>query len=85
MRVPRPRWSPQTDEQRQAVADVEQAVAEATEIKAKAQSMNSEADGIVRAAVAAARKVGVPITLLSEKTRQSRVTIHKHLPAETAE
>ncbi len=68
MRVVRPRWTAQTDEQRAAITKVE-----------KLAAIADAAEGNLRAAVAEAHRLGVPVSHLAEFANRSRVTVHKHL------
>jgi DNA-binding phage protein len=73
MRMPRPRWSPETDEQRRAIAAV-----------TAAAKVADEADGHLQAAIAAAKALDVPVAALAEAAGRTRPTIYRHLssPAE---
>lgn len=68
MRVARPRWTAQTDEQRAAIIKVEELAAIA-----------DAAEGNLRTAIAAAHQLGIPVSHLAEFANRSRVTVHKHL------
>jgi DNA-binding transcriptional ArsR family regulator len=68
MRMARPKWTPDTDEQRRAIA----AVAAAAEVA-------DEADGKLGAAIAKARALDVPVSHLAEAAGRSRPTIYRHL------
>ncbi|MEU4776876.1 hypothetical protein [Micromonospora sp. NPDC023633] len=65
----RPRWTPQTDEQRRAITAVERAAKRA-----------DEADELLWEAVRAAHKVDVPPAHLAEKAGRARSTVYRHLP-----
>lgn len=69
MRVARPKWTPQTKEQRQAIAAV-----------AKAAERTATADAQLWAAVAAAHALDVPPAFLAETLGVSRGRIYRHLP-----
>lgn len=73
MAVARPKWTPQTEEQRRAIAAVVRAAKRA-----------DEADGILWSAVAEAHKLGVPPAHLAEKSGRGRNTVYRHLPAQDA-
>jgi hypothetical protein len=68
-RVARPRWTPQTDDQRRAIAKAERAADRAD---------NADAD--MWAAVTAARDLGVPPVYLAKKIRRGRATLYRHVP-----
>lgn len=69
MRVARPKWTPQTKEQRQAIAAV-----------AKAAERATLADAQLWDAVASAHALDVPPAFLAEALGVSRGTIYRHLP-----
>lgn len=69
MRVARPRWTPQTEAQRRAIAAVEKAAKQA-----------DEADEKLWEAVRAAHKLDVPPAHLAEKSKRARSTVYRHLP-----
>lgn len=71
MRMPRPRWTPDTDAQRRAIAAVEAAA-----------KVADEAEGKLGEALAAARALDVPIAHLAEAAGRSRPTIYRHLSPE---
>jgi AcrR family transcriptional regulator len=70
MRVPRPRWVPQTAEQRRAIAAV-----------VRAAKTADEAEGKLRDLVAAAHRLKVPVAHLAEAANRTRATIYRHLPS----
>lgn len=69
MRVARPKWTPQTDDQRRAIAAV-----------VRAAKAADAADGKLWDAVAAAHALGVPPAHIAEKSGRGRNTIYRHLP-----
>jgi hypothetical protein len=64
--VIRPTWSPETDEQRRALAKA---------IKLAQQA--AKADAAMWEAIVEARNLGVPDTLLCDETGQSRATLNR--------
>lgn len=74
--MPRPTWTPTSDEQRDALAAIDRAVAEAQRIRAKA---DAEATNLVVSAILAARQLGVPVRAAVERTDVSRATVYRLL------
>jgi len=68
--MPRPKWVPKTAEQRQAIEDVTRAAA-----------ATAEAADQLRAAVAAADKLGVPRSHLADAADTPRTTFYRRLSA----
>lgn len=68
-RVARGKWTPQTDEQRRAIAAAKRAAARA-----------DNADNELWAAVEAARDVGVPPAFLAKEIGRGRSTLYRHVP-----
>ena len=68
MRVARPEWTPETEAQRRAMADVERATKNADEADEKLWEM-----------VRAAHRLGVKPAYLAKKTRRARSTVYRHL------
>jgi hypothetical protein len=62
----RPTWSPETDEQRRALAAA-----------VKAAQQFAKAEAAMWAAIVEARNLGVPDTLLCDETGQSRATLNR--------
>ena len=74
MPVARPEWTPQTDAQQRAMADVERATKHA-----------DEADEKLWEKVRAAHKLGVKPAYLAKKTGRARSTVYRHLDPEGGE
>ena len=68
MPVARPRWTPQSEDQRRAIAAVERAAKRA-----------DEADEKMWEEVRTAHKLGVPPAHLAEKAGRARSTVYRHL------
>jgi hypothetical protein len=66
----RPAWSPETDEQRRALAKA-----------IKRAQLAAKADAAMWEAIVEARNVGVPDTLLCDETGQSRATLNRKFGA----
>lgn len=71
MRVARPKWTPETEAQRRAMADVERATKHA-----------DEADEKLWEKVRAAHKLGVKPAYLAERTGRARSTVYRHLDSD---
>jgi hypothetical protein len=67
-RVPRPKWTPKTDEQRRAIAAA---------LRAKTKA--DEAEGKMWEAVAEAIDTGVPASYMAEAVERSRATLYRHV------
>lgn len=67
-RVPRPKWTPKTDEQRSAIAAV-----------LGAKKTADEAEGKMWQAVAAAINTGVPAAYMADAVERSRATLYRHV------
>ncbi len=80
MRMPRPKWEPQTEEQRRAIADIEAAVKEFDEAERRARELVKEARHKVWEAARAARELRVPARFIAGKTSRGRTTVHRHVP-----
>ncbi len=65
----RPKWTPQTEEQRRALAALRRAIKSA-----------ETADGRMWKAARAANDVGVPVTFIAEETGRERTTVHRNMP-----
>lgn len=65
----RPKWRPQTDEQRRVIATAERAAKRADEAEAKLWE-----------AVAPALELGVPAAYLAERVGRSRTTLYRRVP-----
>lgn len=66
--VPRPKWTPKTDEQRRAIAAA---------LRAKTKA--DEAEGKMWEAVAEAIDTGVPASYMAEAVERSRATLYRHV------
>lgn len=70
MRVVRPKWVPETDEQRAAIA------------KAKATAKTADdAERVMWDAVQVARNLGVPASFLADAVDRGRATLYRHTAA----
>lgn len=69
MRVVRPKWTPQTAEQRRAIAAVVRATKRA-----------DEAEGLMWDAVAGAMDHDVPASYMADVVGRSRATLYRHVP-----
>lgn len=65
----RPKWTPQTEEQRRALAALRRAVKSA-----------DTADARMWEAARAANEVGVPVTFIATETGRERTTVHRNMP-----
>lgn len=72
IRVPRPTWQPTTDEQRAALAAIDQAVTEA-------RQMETAAAEKVRQAIERARGIGVPMREVVKRVGAGRATVYRRL------
>lgn len=83
IRMPRPTWTPKTDDQRAALDAIDKAVAKAKQIRAKADEVkakaDAEADNVVVTAIEAARQLGVPVRAAVQRTAVSRATVYRLL------
>lgn len=70
IRMPRPTWEPTTDEQRAALAAIDEAVTEARKVEA-------EANAKVRQAIDRARTLGVPMREVVDRVGASRATVYR--------
>lgn len=68
-RMPRPKWTPKTDEQRRAIAAV-----------IRAHKRAEEAEGKMWEAVADAIDQGCPAAFMAETVERSRATLYRHVP-----
>lgn len=71
--VPRPKWTPQTEEQRRAIAAV---------LRAKKHA--DEAEGKMWDAVAEAINTGVPAAYMADTVEKSRATLYRHVDRSAA-
>lgn len=76
MRVARPKWVPQTDGQRRAIATVGKAVKRRESAETAARRAESE----VWDAVTGAHGEGVPVADLAKMVGVTRDTVYRHLP-----
>lgn len=67
-RVPRPKWTPKTNEQRRAIAAV-----------LRAKKTSDEAEGKMWEAVAEAIDAGIPASFMAETVERSRATLYRHV------
>ena len=67
-RVPRPKWTPKTDEQRRSIAAV-----------LRAKKTSDEAEGKMWEAVAEAIETGVPAAFMADTVERSRATLYRHV------
>lgn len=69
MRVARPKWTPQTAEQRRAIAAAK-----------RAAKMADDAEGLVWTAVAEALKLDVPASYIADAVGRGRATLYRRIP-----
>lgn len=76
MRMPRPRWAPENDEQRRAIAAAKRAARRA-----------DESEDLLWKAVAPALDLGVPASYMAEQVGRSRTTLYRRVqrPSSTEE
>ena len=74
MRVARPEWTPQTEEQRRAAAAIDRSARRA-----------DEADEKLWEDVRAGHKLGMPPAYLAKKAKRARSTVYRHLDTGEAE
>lgn len=72
MAMPRPKWTPTTEDQRRAIAALQDAV-----------KHRDQADELVWEAARTARGLGVPATFIGDVTNRGRTTVHRHIPPRT--
>lgn len=72
--VPRPKWTPKNDGQRDAIAAV-----------LRAKKTADEAEGKMWEAVAAAIDAGVPASFMADTVERSRATLYRHVDRRPAE
>lgn len=76
IRMPRPTWTPKTDEQRAVLDELTKVAAEASEIRAKA---DAEAGAIERRVIAKARALRVPMREVVARVGAARATVYRRL------
>ncbi len=80
MRMPRPPFVPKTEEQRAAIAALDQALQHAEAERERAKGITDAASEKVWQAARAARAVGVSAKYIGEVTGRGRTTVHRHVP-----
>lgn len=80
MRMPRPPFVPKTEEQRAALAALDEALRHAESEQARAREITDAASQRIWEAARAARAVGVSAKYIGEMTGRGRTTVHRHVP-----
>ncbi len=80
MRMPRPPFVPKTEEQRAALAALDEALEHAEAEKARAKAITDAATEKVWEAARVARGAGVSARYLADVTGKTPRTVHRHVP-----